>query len=365
MKKKRELIIFALILVILVVSLNGCSQYNSSSATESQKSSEEDSQESTKEDSKESSSEAKTEDKKDSSVKQDVVEEEIFVPKTEGTPMFEINADAIKEYIDSKSNLKCTENTYIFPDKVTAVYDHTIYVSEYLNMRECYENFCSLFSQLFPDKKIDENFLMLYGPGSIEEYDGEGNRTKDLKKLKIDVTQDFDGIVLHVESESDTYKTGENFKIIAQVTNNTQEPVFIFKNSPCGCTTESNETCSHSEIITSIIKDDIRLVDGDTFGKGEAAAYDCLKLEPGQSFTQRMNYVAAKPVPKDKSKEYKPMSRPAKVYDCNLEEQLIPADTGIYTGTSGILLCGGYDDTKFDETIIDSKYVSFIIHIIE
>ena len=67
----------------------------------------------------------------------------------------------------------------------------------------------------------------------------------------------------------------------------------------------------------------------------------------------------------EQSKEYKPMSRPAKVYDCNLEEQLIPADTGIYTGTSGILLCGGYDDTKFDETIIDSKYVSFIIHIIE
>ena len=88
--------------------------------------------------------------------------------------------------------------------------------------------------------------------------------------------------------------------------------------------------------------------------------YDCLKLEPGHSFTQRMNYVAAKPVPKDKSKEYKPMSRPAKVYDCNLEEQLIPADTGIYTGTSGILLCGGYDDTKFDETIIDNKYVSLM-----
>ena len=173
MKKKRELITLTLILVILVVSLNGCSQYNSSSATESRKSSEEDSQESTKEDLWESSSEAKTEDKKDSSVKQDVVEEEIFVPKTEGTPMFEINADAIKEYIDSKSNLKCTENTYIFPDKVTAVYDHTVYVSENLNMRECYENFCSLFSQLFPDKKIDENFLRLYGEGSVDEYDEE------------------------------------------------------------------------------------------------------------------------------------------------------------------------------------------------
>ena len=188
---------------------------------------------------------------------------------------------------------------------------------------------------------------------------------KEHEPGKIDVTQDFDGIVLHVESESDTYKTGENFKIIAQVTNNTQEPVFIFKNSPCGCTTESNETCSHSEIITSIIKDDIRLVDGDTFGKGEDDAYDCLKLEPGQSFTQDMNYVAAKLVPRDKTKELKPISRPAKVYDCDLEDQLVPTDTGTYTGTSGIRLCGGYDDDKFDETIIDRKSIAYMIYITE
>ncbi len=181
------------------------------------------------------------------------------------------------------------------------------------------------------------------------------NDKKEHEPTKLDVTQDFDGIVLHVESESDTYKTGENFIITAKVTNNTQEPIFIFKNNPS----------PHEVIKTSIIKDDIRLVDGDTFGKGEDAAYDCLKLEPGQSFTQDMNYVSAKLVPRDKTKELKPISRPAKVYDCDLEDQLVPTDTGIYTGTSGIRLCGGYDDDKFDETIIDRKSIAYMIYITE
>ena len=52
-------------------------------------------------------------------------------------------------------------------------------------------------------------------------------KVENCVKLREKRKEDFDGIVLHVESESDTYKTRENFVIIAKVTNNTQKPIII------------------------------------------------------------------------------------------------------------------------------------------
>ena len=71
--------------------------------------------------------------------------------------------------------------------------------------------------------------------------------------------------------------------------------------------------------------------------KGEVAAYGRLKLKPGQSFLQKMNYSAQKD-----------------------DMGLVPADPGEYEGVSSINIC-----TETSDDIIDYKKVVYKIYIIE
>ncbi len=203
-----------------------------------------------------------------------------------------------------------------------------------------------------------------FGLISCGSENSSGDNSSSVKANKssnaLSVTKDFDGVLLTIESGSDTYEPGENFVVTVKVTNNTGENIYLKKNDD-GC--ENGGECTHHEVGIRIGMGDIYLVDADRFGKGETDGYAAHKIAPGESLVREMNYVTATATSvseTEKTNEINVSVPCAKVGDVFLGEKLVPADEGEYSGKAVIsVFRGDYD--VFDEEMFKTEKLDFTL----
>lgn len=96
-----------------------------------------------------------------------------------------VNAESANDTLALYSNLKISENIYIdTPKNITQVYEYTSTVPLNVDMKKYYDDFKVMFEYLFPNHKLDENYLLYRGGSSDIEYNDDGTRSRDYNKVK-------------------------------------------------------------------------------------------------------------------------------------------------------------------------------------
>lgn len=137
------------------------------------------------------------------------------------------------------------------------------------------------------------------------------------------VTQDFDGVILSVMTDKNSYKQGEEIKVTATVLNTTDKPIGLYM--------PVQGENSHTEISTRIGRAERYLPDISVSG-GFDTAVDTHIVKPGEDYVQEMTFGTF----------------------YRYYEEREDAMPGIYKGTAGISLVGDPNDT-------DSKHTSYKI----
>lgn len=92
--------------------------------------------------------------------------------------------DEITEKINSCDNLKASGSLFIDIPKESKLYEYVTKASAEYDFNEYYEQFLATFEYLFPDHKINDEYLFYIGGDSQEEYDDSGDLIKELNKAK-------------------------------------------------------------------------------------------------------------------------------------------------------------------------------------
>lgn len=92
--------------------------------------------------------------------------------------------EEISKKINSYDNLRASENLFVNIPEESNLYEYISKVSTDYNYKEYYDQFLAIFNFLFPDHKLNEEYLFYSGGDSDIEYDDEGNVIKDLNNVK-------------------------------------------------------------------------------------------------------------------------------------------------------------------------------------
>lgn len=157
------------------------------------------------------------------------------------------------------------------------------------------------------------------------DYEGKSYNTVGYK--------DCDGVKLLVGTTKTKYEVGEYVEVIGVVQNDTDEQIALFKN---------NTGYDNQEIITSVYKDDLDLIDADTVDRMVSFGSSRYLISPGEIYYQPMRFSTYKEYDYNNHKfldEYVPLG----VYKCGSGIRLLRGDDEIHNATDGKHYSVGYE----------------------
>ena len=123
--------------------------------------------------------------------------------------------------------------------------------------------------------------LCIVACGSEKKSEKNKNSEKSSQKsVPINISENYDGIILNVVSDSDSYSKGDSFTIKASLENNTDKPVYL-------------TVCGSDEIqITSELNGWFLYENGSKDGIEQEPSMTVIKLEPGETIEKTKKFLA-------------------------------------------------------------------------
>ncbi len=88
-------------------------------------------------------------------------------------------------FFNNIPNLTAVEDLQLLlPSNINEVYSYISNPSQEYNMEKYYNDFVDLFSYLFPNHKMNNDYFLYWGGSSRLEYNNEGNITKNLNRVQ-------------------------------------------------------------------------------------------------------------------------------------------------------------------------------------
>ena len=96
--------------------------------------------------------------------------------------------------INEQPNLTAARDLVLdIPQDIESISEFTLQYSARQPNKDFYEDFLAMFSYLFPDREVDDEYLLYYGKNSRVEFDDDGNLIQDLNKVKDKYNDIIDG----------------------------------------------------------------------------------------------------------------------------------------------------------------------------
>jgi len=117
------------------------------------------------------------------------------------------DADELKQMIAGLDNLSVTDDTTVIIPNATHMYEYSATVPQDgdIDMAKYDSDFRKMFEYLFPDHKINEDYLLYRGGSSEMKYDDNGKLLKDynlVRDFKDDIISGKEGPVAYLYNET-------------------------------------------------------------------------------------------------------------------------------------------------------------------
>lgn len=94
------------------------------------------------------------------------------------------SVQSIAESINQHENLKASDILYVDVPEKSCLYEYVRKATGDSDFEEYYKQFVELFEYFFPNHPLNDDYLLYTGGDSFLDYDEEGNRISDYKKVR-------------------------------------------------------------------------------------------------------------------------------------------------------------------------------------
>lgn len=128
-----------------------------------------------------------------------------------------IDNQTAKEILNNQSNFSSSDDFVIeIPKNIDHLSDFVIGYKPRQENKEFYDDFLVMFSYLFPNHQLKDEYFLYYGKNSIVDFDDDGNQIQDLNKVSdnlSDIISEKEDVLYFLYDES-WYGTDSNKNII-------------------------------------------------------------------------------------------------------------------------------------------------------
>lgn len=128
-----------------------------------------------------------------------------------------IDNQTAKEILNNQSNFSSSDDFVIkIPKNIDHLSDFNIGYKPRQENKEFYDDFLVMFSYLFPNHQLKDEYFLYYGKNSIVDFDDDGNQIQDLNKVSdnlSDIISEKEDVLYFLYDES-WYGTDSNKNIV-------------------------------------------------------------------------------------------------------------------------------------------------------